>query len=266
VTLSAGSVLVVILMQALLPLVAGTVAMMGAVIGRSSSTFASGRRLSHRLRKCSLSLKLARNWVKATSTKSLSEIQIVSSYISSPNGSCKITLSGDLSLDVFSLYFLERCSRSKVSIYTQLQAACKEIPSTRQGGNLQSVLWFLIAERRRSMMQFTMRTLAMITGLIGVVVAFVINILYSTFHVLGRVTGITSNQSHFFFGLLVVLIGFIGSLMVLFTPIVGAVLLAVAGVAFFFIAGWWALLASPFLLIAAVLAYKHSRVQQRMVS
>ncbi len=116
------------------------------------------------------------------------------------------------------------------------------------------------------MMQFTMRTLAMITGLFGVVVAFMVNILYSTFHVLGRVTGITSNQSHFFFGLLVILIGFIGSLMVLFAPIVGAVLLAVAGVAFFFIAGWWALLASPFLLIAAVLAYKHSRVQQRMVS
>src|SRR5258707_15125822 len=242
--------------------------MMGAVIGRSSSTFASGRRLSHRLRKCSLSLKFARNWTKATSTKSLSEIQIVSSYISSPNGSCKITLSGDLSLDVFSLYFLERCRRSKVSIYTQLQAACKEIPSTRclQGGNLQSVLWFLIAERRRSIMQFTMRTLAMLIGLFGVVVAFVINILYSTFHVLGRVAGITSNQSHFFFGLLVILIGFIGSLMVLFTPIVGAVLLAVSGIAFFFIAGWWALLASPFLLIAAVLAYKHSRVQQRMVS
>jgi hypothetical protein len=33
----------------------------------------------------------------------------------------------------------------------------------------------------------------------------------------------------------------------------------VAGIAFFFIAGWWALLASPFLLIAALLAY---RVQQ----
>jgi hypothetical protein len=116
------------------------------------------------------------------------------------------------------------------------------------------------------MMQFTMRTLAMITGLFGTAIAFVINILYSTFHVLGRVTGITANQSHFFFGLLVVLIGFIGSLVVLLTPIVGAVLLLVAGVAFFFIAGWWALLASPFLLIAAALAFRHSRVQQRVVS
>src|SRR5260370_6514324 len=166
----------------------------------------------------------------------------------SPNGSCKITLSGDLSLDVFSLYFLERCRRSKVSIYTQLQAACQEIPSTRQGGNLQSVLWFLIAERRRSMMQFTMRTLAMITGLIGVVVAFVINILYSTFHVLGRVTGITSNQSHFFFGLLVILIGFIGSLMGLFTPIVGAVLLVASGRGVFF--HCWLLRAPSFPLLS----------------
>src|SRR5258708_24851329 len=106
-------------------------------------------------------------------------------------------------------------------------------------------------------MQFTMRTLAMLIGLFGVVVAFVINILYSTFHVLGRVTGITSNQSHFFFGLLVILIGFIGSLMVLFTPIVGAVLLVVAGVALFFISGSGARLGSPFLLIVAATALQH---------
>jgi hypothetical protein len=116
------------------------------------------------------------------------------------------------------------------------------------------------------MMQFTMRTLAMITGLFGTVIAFLINLLYSTFHVLARVTGITANQSHFFFGLLVVLIGFIGSLAVLLTPIVGGVLLLVAGIAFFFIVGWWALLASPFLLIAAALAYRHSRGQQRVTS
>ena len=114
--------------------------------------------------------------------------------------------------------------------------------------------------------QITLRMLAMIVGLVGVVLAFIVNLLYCSLHVLGRVAGITSSPSHFFFGLLVVLIGLIGSVLALFAPIVGAVLLAVAGIAFFFIAGWWALLASPFLLIAAVLAYKHSRVQQRMVS
>jgi len=107
--------------------------------------------------------------------------------------------------------------------------------------------------------QFSMRILAMILGFIGVVIAFIVNLLYSSLHVLGRVAGITYSPSHFFFGLLVILIGLIGSVLALFFPIVGAVLLAVAGIAFFFIAGWWALLASPFLLIAAVLAFEHQR-------
>jgi hypothetical protein len=111
--------------------------------------------------------------------------------------------------------------------------------------------------------QFSMRILAMVTGFVGVVVAFIVNLLYSSLHVLGRVAGITSNPSHFFFGLLVILIGLIGSVLAVFAPIVGAVLLAVAGIAFFFIAGWWALFASPFLLIGAVLAFQHSRAQQQ---
>ena len=109
------------------------------------------------------------------------------------------------------------------------------------------------------MVQFSMRILAMIIGLVGVVVAFVVNLLYSSLHVLGRVAGITSSPSHFFYGLLVILIGLIGSVLAVFFPIGGAVLLAVAGIAFFFIAGWWALFASPFLLIGAVLAFEHHR-------
>jgi hypothetical protein len=115
------------------------------------------------------------------------------------------------------------------------------------------------------MLRLTMRTLAMLCGLFGVVVAFVINLLYSSLHVLGRVTGITNDQSHFFWGLFVILIGLIGSILALFIPSVGAVLLVVAGIAFFFIAGWWALLASPFLLVAAFLAYRNSRAQQQAV-
>ncbi len=116
------------------------------------------------------------------------------------------------------------------------------------------------------MEQLSIRMLALIAGLFGVVVAFFINLLYSSLHVLGRVAGITNDSSHFFWGLLVVLIGLVGSLLVAFVPIAGAVLLLVAGIAFFFIAGWWALLASPFLLIAAVLAYNHSRAQQQEAS
>jgi hypothetical protein len=108
------------------------------------------------------------------------------------------------------------------------------------------------------------RTLALIIGLIGTVAAFIINLLYSSLHVLGRVAGFTNDASHFFWGLIVVLIGLAGSLFAVFFPTVGVVLLAVAGIAFFFIAGWWALLASPFLLIAALLAYRSSRVRQQV--
>ena len=116
------------------------------------------------------------------------------------------------------------------------------------------------------MLQLTVRTLALIIGLLGVVLAFIINLLYSSLHVLGRVAGITSDQTHFFWGLIVIFIGLVGSLFALFIPTVGAVLLLVAGIAFFFIAGWWALLASPFLLIAAALVYTHSRAQRQAFS
>lgn len=107
------------------------------------------------------------------------------------------------------------------------------------------------------------RILALICGLIGVAVAFIINLLYSSLHVLGRVAGITNDQTHFFWGLFVILIGLVGSVLTMFIPIAGAVLLLIAGIAFFFIAGWWALLASPFLLIGAVLAYNVSRAKQK---
>jgi len=114
--------------------------------------------------------------------------------------------------------------------------------------------------------QFSMRILAMILGFVGVVIAFIVNLLYSSLHVLSRVSGIVTGPSHFFFGLLVILIGLIGSVLAVFAPIVGAVLLAVAGIAFFFIAGWWALFASPFLLIGAVLAFEYNRTRQPTVS
>jgi hypothetical protein len=116
------------------------------------------------------------------------------------------------------------------------------------------------------MVQLSERILAMLFGLFGVVIAFFINILYSMFHVLGRVAGITNDRSHFFWGLLVVLIGLVGSLLEPFSPIIGAVLLVVAAIAFFFVVGWWALLASPFMLVAAALAFKYSRRRPQMVT
>lgn len=116
------------------------------------------------------------------------------------------------------------------------------------------------------MVQFSERILAMFVGILGVIIAFFINILYSMFHVLGRVAGITNDRSHFFWGLLVVLIGLVGSLLEPFSPIIGAVLLLVAAISFFFIVGWWAFLASPFMLVAAALAFKYSRRRPEMVT
>lgn len=66
------------------------------------------------------------------------------------------------------------------------------------------------------------RVFALILGLIGVVVAFTINLLYSSLHVLGRVAGITNDQTHFFWGLFVILIGLVGSVLAMFIPIAGA--------------------------------------------
>lgn len=108
------------------------------------------------------------------------------------------------------------------------------------------------------------RTMAMIIGIAGAVIAFVINLLYSSLHLIGRIAGISDNQTHFFWGILVALIGVAGSMLTLFMPTVGTVLLLIAGVAFVFIAGWWALLASPFLLAAAFLAYRYSRPQAQL--
>ena len=73
-----------------------------------------------------------------------------------------------------------------------------------------------------------------------------------------RIAYLTQGQQGF-----VILIGLVGSVLAMFIPIAGAVLLLVAGIAFFYIAGWWALLASPFFLVGAVLAYNVSRVKQK---
>lgn len=112
-------------------------------------------------------------------------------------------------------------------------------------------------------MQIGLRTLGMICGLVGTGLAFAINLLYSTAHVLGRVAGITSNTGHFFWGLLVVLVALVGSLVGLISAPVGSILLLIAGIGFFFVAGWWALFASPFLILGAVVMFAGRRERSR---
>ncbi|HEU0027330.1 MAG TPA: hypothetical protein VFQ25_09460 [Ktedonobacterales bacterium] len=104
-----------------------------------------------------------------------------------------------------------------------------------------------------------MRTLGMISGILASVVAVIVDFLYSFFHVLGRVTGITNDSSHFWWGLLVTLIGFVGSLLSIGSPVLAAILMLIAGVAFFWLVGWWAIFASVFFFIGAALVILDSR-------
>lgn len=108
--------------------------------------------------------------------------------------------------------------------------------------------------------RIAMRTIALIIGLVGTALALIVDILYALAHVLGQVAGVTNDTAHFFYGLIVVLVGLSGSLLAPILPLVAAVMLIAAAIAFFFIVGWWALIASPLLLIAAALTFSNRRV------
>lgn len=108
--------------------------------------------------------------------------------------------------------------------------------------------------------RFALRTIALIVGLIGAILALVINILYSLFHLLGRVTGMPNDSAHFLYGLVVVLVGAVGAFLAPVLPPVAAGMLVVACVALFFVVGPWALIASPFFLVAAFLTFSNRQV------
>jgi hypothetical protein len=113
---------------------------------------------------------------------------------------------------------------------------------------------------RGGLARFTFRTIATIVGLIGSVIALVLVLLYSLFDLLGTIAGVATDDTHLFAGLFLVLIGAVGSFMAPVLPIVAAVALAIAGIGLFFTIGWWALIASPFLLVAALMTFSNKRV------
>jgi hypothetical protein len=100
---------------------------------------------------------------------------------------------------------------------------------------------------------FTQR-LAMVHGVLGAVAAVCIALLYDLAHRLAVVAGVAEDAPHMYFGFFIGLAGLVGACLIAAFPRVAAVLLAGAGIAFFVDVGWWALLASPFLVAAAILA------------
>jgi hypothetical protein len=105
-----------------------------------------------------------------------------------------------------------------------------------------------------------MRTVALIVGLIGAVLALIISILYSVFHVLGQIMGVTQDSGHLFLGLFSALLGGLGAFLAPIFPLLAAVLLIAAGVGVFVAVGWWGLFAAPFLFVAAALTFSHRRI------
>lgn len=103
------------------------------------------------------------------------------------------------------------------------------------------------------------RVTTMAIGLVGAVIGFVVNALYSLVHVLGRISGITSDRSHFFIGTGLTILAIIGALSVAGAPEVGALLMVLATIGFFFIVGWWAVIPAIFLLVAAAFAIRSRR-------
>lgn len=101
-----------------------------------------------------------------------------------------------------------------------------------------------------------MRVLALIFGIAGGVIGFVINILNSSMRFVGQITGFTDTGGHIFIGTLVAIVACIGAILALFAPEVGAILLVLCAIGFFFAIGWWALIPAIFLLLGAWMAMR----------
>lgn len=104
-------------------------------------------------------------------------------------------------------------------------------------------------------MSLALRFIALIVGVIGFVVGIVVNFAYSTIHFIRDMGGADIPPSHGILGFFVLVVGLIGALMAPALAVPAAVLLLLSGIGMFFIIHWAALLVSPFLIIAAVLAF-----------
>ncbi len=100
-----------------------------------------------------------------------------------------------------------------------------------------------------------LRVVAAIIGAVGAIILLIVNTVISGKHAASVVLGNSVPQSHGVIGLLAFLVGAIGVFTTLLKPAWGAALMAIAGLGFIYVAGWGALFATPFLVIAALVAF-----------
>lgn len=105
-------------------------------------------------------------------------------------------------------------------------------------------------------MRFIARILALILGLVGSIIAFLVDISYSTFHHMAGILGDAHlSRTHGFIGFGLVLVGVLASFLALFAPVPAAILLLVVGIALFFVVKGFAIFSILFFVLAAVFAF-----------
>jgi hypothetical protein len=100
-------------------------------------------------------------------------------------------------------------------------------------------------------MHIPMRMLALILGIAGGIIGFVINLINSSARFVGQIFGFTDTGGHVIIGTLVAIVACIAGILMMFMPEVGSILLILCTVGFFFAIGWWALIPAVFLLAGA---------------
>lgn len=118
-------------------------------------------------------------------------------------------------------------------------------------------------------MEIVYRLIVFLLGLCGAAAALGINVFYSISTLFQSLVGFHPDASHGWLGLGCVVLAFMGACLVLVKSSipVGAILLLIAGIAFFFVVNWWAWLASPQMFLAAFFAayyYIGSRREQAL--
>lgn len=91
-------------------------------------------------------------------------------------------------------------------------------------------------------MNVATRLIATFNGIVTIAATIVIDILYSLAHSLERIVGVNPDSSHFFIGLACALVEVLGLIASFFNWYVGAVLMLIGAIGFFFLVGWWAII------------------------
>ena len=104
-----------------------------------------------------------------------------------------------------------------------------------------------------------LRLLATVIGLVGAIIALVVNGAHSLISDAQKLSGGQGKSTHGFIGILLFLVALVGALLSWPAPITAAVLMVLASIGLYVIIGAASFFAIPFLLVAAVLDYLDRR-------